>query len=182
MSRRKRRRQALVGRMVSVSRPRYGPGGATKNPDGSLRPFYLSRQFKYLGDDRFELTIANSADPLWEGCPWPGSTCAATCSGRVITQSHPARKKVGFRRRRGLSGSLRLRNPFAEPPQQGSRSAGYAKWEVNVPQKIFGKSFAALRTRGGTQLHGVRPGVYQAATCSSGVHANIDGRGLRQGR
>src|SRR5712664_4143755 len=54
-------KQALMGDWFSLA-PEIRPS-ATKNPDGSLRPFYLSRQFKYLGDDRFELTIANSADP-----------------------------------------------------------------------------------------------------------------------
>lgn len=35
---------------------------ASKNPDGSLKPFYLTRDFKYLADDKFELTVINSAD------------------------------------------------------------------------------------------------------------------------
>ena len=41
-------------------------GGAaerSKNADGSLKPFYLKRAFKYLPSDRFELEIVNSADP-----------------------------------------------------------------------------------------------------------------------
>ena len=36
---------------------------ANKNPDGTLKPFYLRRAFKYLDGDAFELTIVNSADP-----------------------------------------------------------------------------------------------------------------------
>src|SRR5882757_8505367 len=64
-------------------------------------------------------------------CPWPGSTCAATYSGRVITQSHPARKMW-------ISSPTQ---PFADLLNKVA-SDGYAKWEVNVPQKIFGKSFA----------------------------------------
>src|ERR1700704_3365626 len=54
-------RQALRGEWVSLA-PELRPS-ATKNPDGSLRPFYLTRNFKSLGDDRFELAIVNSADP-----------------------------------------------------------------------------------------------------------------------
>src|SRR3954451_6075866 len=49
----------LVGEWVSVT-PEMRPS-ATRNPDGTLKPFYLSREFKYLGDDRFELTIAAEA-------------------------------------------------------------------------------------------------------------------------
>src|SRR5258705_2884865 len=36
---------------------------ALKSPDGSLKPFYLSRAFKYATDDTFELAITNFADP-----------------------------------------------------------------------------------------------------------------------
>jgi len=35
-----------------------------KNPDGSIKPFYLRRTFSYLPDDVFELIILNYADPL----------------------------------------------------------------------------------------------------------------------
>jgi hypothetical protein len=38
-------------------------GSASKNPDGSLNPFYLKRAFKYQPSDRFELEIVNSAAP-----------------------------------------------------------------------------------------------------------------------
>ncbi|MFX7140418.1 hypothetical protein ABTH88_21040, partial [Acinetobacter baumannii] len=34
-----------------------------KNPDGTLKPFYLTRDFKALPGDRFELVILNAADP-----------------------------------------------------------------------------------------------------------------------
>src|SRR5712675_1493418 len=75
-------KQALVGEWFSLA-PEIRPSAA-KNPDGSLRPFYLTRNFNYLGNDRFELTIVNSADPygkapvariylrghmLWKGAP-----------------------------------------------------------------------------------------------------------------
>src|SRR5258706_12789294 len=35
---------------------------AIKNADGSLKPFYLTRAFKYAANDAFELAIVNSAD------------------------------------------------------------------------------------------------------------------------
>ncbi len=54
-------KDALRGEWVSIA-PEIRPS-ATKNPDGTLKPFYLTRGFKYLGNDRFELTINNSADP-----------------------------------------------------------------------------------------------------------------------
>jgi hypothetical protein len=54
-------RSTLVGRWSSLA-SEVRPSNV-KNPDGSLKPFYLKREFRYLPDDRFELTIVNSADP-----------------------------------------------------------------------------------------------------------------------
>src|SRR6516225_1227371 len=54
-------KQAMLGDWTSIAvevRP-----SAAKNADGSLKPFYLKRAFKYLPSDRFELEIVNSADP-----------------------------------------------------------------------------------------------------------------------
>jgi hypothetical protein len=36
---------------------------ASRNPDGTSKPFYLTREFRALPDDRFELTVINSVDP-----------------------------------------------------------------------------------------------------------------------
>src|ERR1700722_17717366 len=33
-----------------------------KNADGSMKPFYLTRAFKYFAGDKFELVVINSAD------------------------------------------------------------------------------------------------------------------------
>src|SRR5258708_17487684 len=48
----------LLGNWESIA-PEIRP---SKNPDGSLKPFYLKRSFKYLPSDRFELEVTNSAD------------------------------------------------------------------------------------------------------------------------
>ena len=52
-------KQAMLGNWESIA-PEIRP---SKNPDGSLKPFYLKRAFKYLPSDRFELDVVNSADP-----------------------------------------------------------------------------------------------------------------------
>src|SRR5258705_9668382 len=52
-------KEAMLGNWESIA-PEVRP---SKNPDGSLKPFYLKRAFKYLPSDRFELDIVNSADP-----------------------------------------------------------------------------------------------------------------------
>jgi hypothetical protein len=41
--------RSLVGERVSHA-PEVRPG-ANKNPDGTVKPFYLSREFRYLGDE-----------------------------------------------------------------------------------------------------------------------------------
>ena len=54
-------KQRLAGDWASLAteiRP-----SAQKNPDGTLKPFYLKRDFSYLAGDRFELVVTNFADP-----------------------------------------------------------------------------------------------------------------------
>ena len=63
-------KDGLLGEWVSIA-PEVRPS-ASKNADGTLKPFYLKRAFKYLPSDRFELEIINSADPHG-GCPSRGS-------------------------------------------------------------------------------------------------------------
>ena len=55
-------KEALIGNWESIA-PEIRPSSAGKNADGTLKPFYLKRTFKYLPSDRFELEIINSADP-----------------------------------------------------------------------------------------------------------------------
>jgi len=43
---------SMLGDWVSIA-PEVRPS-ATKNTDGTLKPFYLKRAFKYLAGDRFD--------------------------------------------------------------------------------------------------------------------------------
>ena len=52
-------KEAMLGDWESIA-PEVRP---SKNPDGSLKPFYLKRAFKYLPSGRFELEVINFADP-----------------------------------------------------------------------------------------------------------------------
>ena len=128
---------SLRGEWVSLA-PEVRPSAA-KNPDGSLRPFYLSRAFKYLDADRFELNIVNSADsngqiPL----------ARIFIRGHMVWQgNHPiaaGAQKVDFIADEDYQVTP-LAAPFVDILNRAA-SAGYAKWELNVAQKIFGKSFA----------------------------------------
>src|SRR4249920_2613977 len=54
-------KQSILGEWISIA-PEVRPS-ASKNADGSMKPFYLTRAFKYLSGDRFELTVVNLVDP-----------------------------------------------------------------------------------------------------------------------
>lgn len=130
-------RQALRGEWASIA-PEVRPSAA-KNPDGSLKPFYLTRDFKALDGDRFELTIVNSADPY-------GKVPLA----RIDLRGHmrwqgdhpiaPGAQKVDFVADEDYQVTP-LAAPFADVLNKVA-ATGYAKWEPGVPQKVFGKSFA----------------------------------------
>jgi len=165
-------KQALRGEWVSLA-PEVRPS-ATRNPDGSLRPFYLTRDFKYLGDDRFDLTIVNSADPygkapltriylrghmLWKG-PHPIASGAQKVDF-VADEDYTVTPLV--------QGFADLLNKVA--------GAGYARWEVNVPQTVFGKTFAPFGLAAGQNFMEYDL-VYLNRDMLFWGARNIDGRGF----
>ena len=129
-------KDALVGEWVSIA-PEIRPS-ANKNPDGTLKPFYLKRAFKYLDGDAFELTIVNSADPN-------GAVPLARIfiKGHMVWRGpHPVAdgaQKVDFVADEAYQVTP-LSQGFADVLNKVS-SQGYGKWEVNDTQSIFGKSF-----------------------------------------
>ena len=79
------------GEWISIT-PEIRPSIA-KNADGTLKPFYLTRVFRYLAGDKFELDIVNLADangklPLVKmtikgHMQWPGEHPIATGAQKV---------------------------------------------------------------------------------------------------
>jgi hypothetical protein len=129
-------KQALVGRWVSIA-PEIRPSIA-KNPDGTLKPFFLQRDFSYAEVDRFELTILNSVDPYGK-VPLVRIKIAGHMTWR---DPHPIVNgafSVDFVADQGyevtplIQGFADLLNKVA--------STGYSKWEVGATQSIFGKTF-----------------------------------------
>jgi len=127
--------QGLVGEWISLAtevRP-------SRNPDATLKPFYLTRDFKYLGADRFELTIVNSADangtvPLARigirgHMRWRGPHPIAAGAQKVDFVADEAYEVTP------------LAQGFADVLDKVA-SAGYEPWSVGGTQSIFGKSFA----------------------------------------
>jgi hypothetical protein len=130
-------KETLVGDWVSIA-PEIRPS-ANKNADGTLKPFFLKRAFKYLAGDRFELSIVNSADAN-------GAVPLARIfiKGHMVWRGpHPiaaGAQKVDFVADEGYEVTPLIQG-FADLLNQVANK-GYNKWEVNGTQSVFGKTFA----------------------------------------
>jgi hypothetical protein len=163
-------KQSLLGNWESIA-PEIRP---SKNPDGSMKPFYLKRAFKYLPADRFELDVVNSADAF-------GAVPLARIkiTGHMIWQGPhpiaPGAQKVNFVADEAyevtplVQGFADLLNKVA--------SAGYAPWAVNAPQSIFGKSFVPFGLKEGANFMEYDL-VYLRGDLLFWGARNIDGRGF----
>jgi len=165
-------KQTLLGDWVSIA-PEVRPS-ASKNTDGSLKPLYLKRAFKYLPSDRFELEIVNSADPygavplaririvghmLWQG-PHP----IAPGAQKVDFVADEAYEVTPL-----LQGFVDILNKVA--------SSGYAPWAVNASQSIFGKTFLPFGLKEGANFMEYDL-VYLRGDLLFWGARNIDGRGF----
>lgn len=130
-------KQALVGKWASLA-PEVRPS-ASRNADGTPKPFYLTRLFRYTADDRFELTILNAADPFAKV-----SLARIFIRGHMAWQgSHPiveGAQKVTFAADEAYEVAP-LHPAFADMFNKVAHE-GYAPWELGSAQSIFGRSFA----------------------------------------
>ncbi|MEI9923646.1 MAG: hypothetical protein WDN50_09175 [Bradyrhizobium sp.] len=163
-------KQALLGNWESIA-PEIRP---SKNPDGSLKPFYLKRAFKYLPSDRFELDVVNFADPngavplvrirIGGHMQWQGAHPIAPGAQKVDFLADESYEVTPL-----VQGFADLLNKVA--------STGYAPWAVNAPQSIFGKSFLPFGLKEGTNFmeHDL---IYLRGDLLFWGARNIDGRGF----
>ena len=163
-------KEAMLGNWESIA-PEVRP---SKNPDGSLKPFYLKRAFKYLSSDRFELEVVNSAD-AYGAVP----LARIKIGGHMLWRgSHPialGAQKVDFVADESYEVTP-LAQGFADVLNKVA-SAGYAPWAVNTPQSIFGKSFAPFALKEGTNFMEYDL-VYLKGDLLFWGARNIDGRGF----
>jgi hypothetical protein len=163
-------KEAMLGNWESFA-PEIRP---SKNPDGSLKPFYLKRAFKYQPSDRFELEIVNSADPY-------GAVPLARIKigGHMLWQGPhpiaPGAQKVDFVADETYEVTP-LAQGFADLLNKVA-SAGYAPWVVNSPQSVFGKAFAPFGLKEGTNFMEYDL-VYLRGDLLFWGARNIDGRGF----
>jgi hypothetical protein len=162
----------LLGEWVSIA-PEVRPSVA-KNADGTLKPFYLKRSFKYLPSDRFELEIINSADP-YGAAP----LARIKIGGHMIWQgAHPiasGAQKVDFIADQSYEVTP-LAQGFADVLNKVA-TAGYATWAVGATQSIFGKTFVPFGLKEGTNFMEYDL-VYLRGDLLYWGARNIDGRGF----
>jgi hypothetical protein len=165
-------RRALIGDWMSLA-PEVRPS-ASKNPDGTLKPFYLSREFKYLADDRFELTINNWADPygkvavarlyLRGHIKWVGEHPIAAGAQQANFVADEAYEVTPM-----VAGFADVLNKVA--------SAGFAPWRVGQGQSVFGKTFVPFGLAEGRNFMEYDLVYVQGDYLFWGAR-NIDGRGF----
>jgi hypothetical protein len=165
-------KEAMLGDWESIA-PEVRPS-ASKNADGSLKPFYLKRAFKYLPSDRFELEIVNSADP-YGAVPLARIKIGGHMLWRDSHPIAPGAQKVDFVADESYEVTP-LAQGFADVLNKVA-SAGYAPWAVNTSQSIFGKSFAPFALKEGTNFMEYDL-VYLKGDLLFWGARNIDGRGF----
>jgi hypothetical protein len=165
-------KRALVGEWVSLA-PEVRPS-ASKNPDGTLKPFYLSRDFKYLGNDRFELTINNWADPFGKVAvarmylrghiQWLGDHAITAGAQKANFTADEAYEVAPM-----VAGFADVLNRVA--------SAGFSPWQVGQTQSVFGKTFVPFGLVEGRHFMEYDLIYLQGDYLFWGAR-NIDGRGF----
>ena len=157
---------------VSIA-PELRPS-SIKNADGSLKPFYLTRAFKYSADDTFELEIINSADAYGK-IP----LVRIVIKGHIIWQGdHPiaaGAQKVNFIADRAYEVTP-LALGFADAMNQVA-SKGFNRWEVNMMQSVMGKAFAPFGLAEG-QTFAEYDLIYIYDDMLFWGARNVDGRGF----
>ncbi|RKP47826.1 hypothetical protein [Pararobbsia silviterrae] len=165
-------RQAVLGDWVSIS-PEVRPS-AQKNADGTLKPFYLTRAFKALPQDRFELVVVNFADPF-------GNVALARMDikGHMIWRGdHPiatGAQKVDFVADEGYAVTPLVQG-FADYLNKVA-ATGYANWVVGQTQSIFGMEFPPFGLKAGENFMEYDL-VYVTRDMLFWGARNVDGRGF----
>ena len=160
------------GEWVSIA-PELRPS-SIKNADGSLKPFYLTRAFKYSADDTFELEIINSADAYGK-IP----LVRIVIKGHIIWQGdHPiaaGAQKVNF-----IADTAYEVTPLAQgfvDVMNQVASKGFNKWEPNGMQSVMGKAFAPFGLAEG-QIFAEYDLIYVYDNMLFWGARNVDGRGF----
>ena len=138
-------RAGLLGQWVSIA-PEVRP---SKNSDGTIKPFFLSRSFVCLPEDRFSLTVLNYGDP-YGGVPLAQMDIGGHMSWGEEHPIAPGAQKVDFVADEGYAVTP-LVQAFTDLLNNVAAD-GYARWEVGQKQDILCKSFPPFRLMKGQQF------------------------------
>jgi len=165
-------KQSMLGQWVSIA-PEIRPSIA-KNPDGSMKPFYLKRDFTYLPGDKFQLDVINSADAYGKV-----PLVKISIKGNIVWQGeHPiaqGAQKVKFTAD-DLYEVTPLIQGFADAMNQLA-AKGFDTWELNKTQSILGKAFAPFGLSEG-QIFAEYDLIYLFNDMLFWGARNVDGRGF----
>jgi hypothetical protein len=165
-------KKTIEGEWISIA-PEIRPSIA-KNVDGSMKPFYLSRAFKYSAGDKFELAVINSADAYGK-IP----LVKIVIKGNIIWQGdHPiaeGAQKVKFSADEAYEVTPLIQG-FADAMNQLAAN-GFNKWEVNKTQSIMGKAFLPFGLAEG-QIFAEYDLIYLFNDMLFWGARNVDGRGF----
>ena len=128
--------QQSAGNWESIA-PEIRPSNS-KNPDGTLKPFYLSRKFSYYADGTFELTITSNADPYGK-IPLANIYIKGHTEWQGDHLVKPGAQKIDFTADIAYTVTP-LAQGFADILNQYTN--GFNPWKVGETQSILKKAFA----------------------------------------
>jgi len=145
----------------------------TKNTDGALKPFYLTRDFTFSPGDKFELVVTNYADSF-------GKVPLARMFIKGHTEwrgEHPIAsdaEKVDFTADEEYTVTPLLQG-FADILNQYTK--GFNEWKVGETQSIFKKAFSPFSLAEG-QTFKEYDLIYIFNNMMFWGARNVDGRGF----
>lgn len=164
-------KKAAIGQWESIA-PEIRPS-STKNADGTLKPFYLQRQFTLTDDDQFQLEITNFADPYGK-VPLAQMSIKGSMEWRGEHPIAAGAQKVDFIADEAYS-VMPMAQGFADVLNQYTQ--GFNPWKVGETQSIFQKAFAPFGLTEG-QLFKEFDLIYPHGGMLFWGARNIDGRGF----
>ena len=164
-------KNASIGNWQSIAvevRP-----GNTKNADGTLKPFYLTRNFTFSPGDEFELVVTNYADPFGK-MPLAKMFIKGHIQWRGEHPIATGAQKVDFAADEEYAVTPLLQG-FADILNQYTK--GFDEWKVGEPQSIFKKTFTPFGLAEG-QIFKEYDLIYVFNDMMFWGARNVDGRGF----
>ncbi len=167
-------KQLSVGTWVSIA-PEVRPS-ISKNADGSMKPFYVTRTFTYSADGKFALEMINSADAYGKV-----PLVKIVLKGHTVWQGeHPiaaGAQKIDYIADEAYDITPLIQG-FADAMNKAA-STNFNKWEVNSTQSILGKAFAPFGLSEG-EIYGEFDLIYILNDMMFWGAKHVDGRSFNK--